>query len=201
MLPVQHNIDVSRSRNSGMVMLDVDGGGAAGYAPLTTMAPQVLAMIAARAPAGGVGYRVKVVENWLVKHGHGADAEFSVKHISLPPISVIPGPPANTANAEIVHLGDLFARLRTESEERVEDNENQGSACVYERIRQVRFIIITSAMARRVHGGALGVAGAKVKLPSELSNKHCCVNIDNSDNLCFRYAAICLGNKTYELDN
>ena len=30
MLPVQHNIDVSRSRNSGMVMLDVDGGGAAG---------------------------------------------------------------------------------------------------------------------------------------------------------------------------
>ena len=32
MLPVQHN-DVSRSRASGMVMLDVDGGGAAGYAP------------------------------------------------------------------------------------------------------------------------------------------------------------------------
>ena len=113
---------------------------------------------------------------------------------------MIPGPPANTASAEIVHLGDLFERIMTATVERVEHNQGLGSAVVYERIRQVRFIIITSAMARRVHGGALGVAGAKVKLPSELKNKKCCINIDNGDNLCFRYAAICLGNKTYEVD-
>ena len=58
MLPVQHNIDVSRSRGSGMVRLDMDGGGAAGYTPLATMEAQVLAAITARAPAGGVGYRL-----------------------------------------------------------------------------------------------------------------------------------------------
>ena len=56
MLPVQHNMEVSRSRASGMVMLDVDGGGALGYTPLATMEAQVVAAIAARAPAGPVSY-------------------------------------------------------------------------------------------------------------------------------------------------
>ena len=55
MLPVQHNIDVSRSRGSGMVMLDVDGGGAAGYTPLATMEAQVVAAITARALPGEGG--------------------------------------------------------------------------------------------------------------------------------------------------
>ena len=47
-----HNIVVSVSRNSGLRRITASGGGALGYAPLTTMEPAVVAAIAAHAPAG-----------------------------------------------------------------------------------------------------------------------------------------------------
>ena len=98
---------------------------------------------------------------------------------------------------KVVRLGDLFHRIRTETEERIDRNLSRGSVAAYENIRHVEFIFLPDALAQR----ALGVAGAKVKLPRELLAKQCCINLDNSDGFCFRYAAICLGNKTYEADN
>ena len=137
-----HNLVVAVSRNSGLRRITASGGGALGYAPLTTMEPAVVAAIAAHAPAGGVPFRLKVVSKWLVKHGHGADAEFSAHYISNAPLTVIPGAAAGTANDELVHLGDLFHRIRTETEERIDRNLSRGSVAAYENIRQVEFIFL-----------------------------------------------------------
>jgi len=161
----------------------------------------VTAAIAAHAPAGGVPYRLKVVAKWNCLLGHDDDAEDTVMYISMPPITVIPGPAANTMNEEQVRLGDLFARIRVEQAERVDHVRDFGSAIEFVKIEKVEFIFMPTPMARRVIGAASGSAGARVKLPTDLLKKRCCINIDNTDGFCFIYAAICLGNKTYAQDN
>ncbi len=89
-----------------------------------------------------------------------------------------------------VDVVGFMASVRQRANDKMDFAQSQGSGLEFIRISEVLFTAIPHTRDLLIADFPELAGGSTVVLPKSLVSKHCVINIDNVDNLCFRYAIV-----------
>ncbi len=87
-----------------------------------------------------------------------------------------------------VDVVGFMANVRQRANDKLDFAQSQGSGLEFIRIYEVLFTALPHTRDLRIADFPELAGGSTVVLPKSLISKHCVINIDNIDDLCFRYA-------------
>ena len=135
--------------------------------------------------------RVKVEIIWNVLNRDGEEHDW---HMSLNVIEIVPAP---RGMSQVEHFRHLLDKIDERVRDMMERAKMRETGTVFLGMKFVKLSMIRGKRARLLgpppapveaaHGSA-GAGSCKTSVPADLRLRRCCLNIDNKDQYCFRYA-------------
>jgi hypothetical protein len=166
-----------------------------GLAPLALAAGPLKDMLT-EAFANAVMFKLKASITWMTFDRSNDDGELHEYTMNFTPINVrTAGAPLGGGG--IPRVTALLQTVRQAAMKKMEVARTNGSALTFHSIKKMRFTMVPHPREMSFEerwGGVLppelADGGCTVKMPKALIDKHCCLNIQNKDEHCFRYCLI-----------
>ncbi len=190
------SLTIERSRTSPhLAVMTLTGfpAGQLGLAPLSSLSSAIQTSMSS-SMATQMLFKVRVSIEWLVRAG---DHDGSTSTYAMTFVPFKTAPESTLGGGSPLRVSELLRTIRRRAQDKMDFVKEHESGLQFERIVKITFAMLPLQRDLRVNP-FMNAGGCYKPLPKGLTAKKCCINIQNSDEYCFKYSLIAWAQESWK---